>query len=220
MTVKYIHRGITLYVSCTINSSWIQGRSAADQYGLQHSIAAVPRASHGSWDLPGASLSASCQTGAQVSKAKRAVFWNAGYVLSACWTFHLFFNTSVRNSFALLFPTHRWLSIIAWCEHFQYSCLLVAKCSSRGRENRLTLVAVSLCLHFSAEWGNDDAFFFFPFFATLCFVATLCREEMNSSWFFSLLPPVGCNAAKPETVSKLMGKGMYWQAGVVCTKHK
>lgn len=44
MTVKYIHRGIMFYVSCTINSILATEWSAANQYGLQHSIAGL---SHG-----------------------------------------------------------------------------------------------------------------------------------------------------------------------------
>lgn len=159
MTVKYIHRGITLYVSCTINNGRVQGRSAANHCGLSHNTASCPM---GIPRQPGcASGLPQCQLpnwGASFKGKKSNVL--------KCWLrfvclldFHLFLNTSARNSFAFLPPPpHHWLSIIAWCEHFQYSFLL-AKYSNRGKGNRLTLVAVSLCLHFFAERGNDASFF-------------------------------------------------------------
>lgn len=159
MTVKYIHRGITLYVSCTINSSQIQGQAAANHCGPSHSTDGCPTGIP--WQPGRASGLPQCQPpnwGASFKGKKSSVL--------KCWLhfvclldFLLFLNTSARNSFALLFPAHHWLSIIAWCEHFQYSFFLLAKYSNRGKGNRLTLVAVSLCLRFFAEWGNDASFF-------------------------------------------------------------
>lgn len=143
----------------------------------------IPWASHSSQDVPAASQCQLPNWGARFQGKKSSVL--KCWLHSVCLVdFYLFFNTSARNSFALLFPVHDWLSIIARCDHFQYSCLLVSKYSNRGKGNRLTFVAVSLWLDFFAEWGN---------YACVFFIATLCRQEIESPWF-SLLSPVAYNA--------------------------
>lgn len=129
-------------------------------------------------------LSASCQTQVQVSKAKRA---NTGYILSVCWTFIYFLTlqqeTALLCSSLLITGCLLLLGVII----FSILCLLVSKYSKRER-------GTVLCGSFSVTWllcrmGKLCIFFFFLFF-----IATLCSQEIDSSWF-SYLPPVGCNAA-------------------------
>lgn len=150
MTVKYIHRGIVFYVSCTINSILATGWSAANQYELQHGIAGCPM---------GIPQQSGCATGVSQCQLPN---WRASFhgKKSKCWLhficlldFHLFFNTSARNSFALLFSAHDWLSTIAWCNHLQHSCLLVSKYSNRER-------GAVLCGSFSVTWLLGRFFFF------------------------------------------------------------
>lgn len=117
-----------------------------------------------------------------------------------CWLrfvclldFHLFLNTSARNSFALLFPAHRWQSIIAWCEHFQYSSFFLAKYSNRGRGNRLMLVLVPLCFCFFAEWGNGVGFFVWlvfclVFFAIFCHIVLNCHSMLRKNRLILISP--------------------------------
>jgi len=135
------------------------GRSPAHHRGLSHSTAGsptgIPRQPGPAGGLPQCQL----PNRAASSKGKKSSAPKRCLGLVCLLDFHLFLNTSARNSFALLFPAHCWLCVIAWREHLQYSCLLFAKYCDRGRGNRLRLVAVSLCLRFSAEWGNDASFF-------------------------------------------------------------
>lgn len=105
MTVKYIHRGIMFYVSCTINSILATEWSAANQYGLQHSIAGLSHGHPTVARMCQRPLSASCQTEVHVSKAKRAVFWNAGYILSVWWTFIYFLTLQQETALLCSSPS-------------------------------------------------------------------------------------------------------------------
>lgn len=126
MAVKHIHQGKMFYVSCTINSSWIQGQSMANHCGYHTALLSVPQASHSSQDVlvafPSAKLGASF-------KGKRSSVLKCWLHFVYLLDFWFFLNTSARNSFALLFPAHLWLSVIAWCIFSTF--LLLAKYSNR-----------------------------------------------------------------------------------------
>lgn len=110
MTVKYIHWSITLYVSCTINSSQIEGWSAANHCGLSHRTAGCPMGIP--QQLGPASGLPLCQLPDQ-----GASFNGKMSSVPKCWLgfvclldFHLFLNTWARSSFAFLSaPITGWL---------------------------------------------------------------------------------------------------------------
>lgn len=142
--------------------------------GYHTTLPAVPWASHGSQDVLVASPSASCQTGVQVSKAKRAMFWNAGYVLSVCWTF-IYFLTLQQETALLSFP----LPPITGCLLLPgvniFSTLSFLPSTVTGERGTDLRWWQSLCAFTSLQNGE----MMLLFFAIFCHVVLNCHSMLR-----------------------------------------
>lgn len=153
-----------LYVSCTINSSWIQGQSVANHYGYHTALRSVPRASRRSQDVVVAFPSASCQTGCKFQRQKSSVLKCLLHFICLL-DFPLFLNTSARNSFALLFPAHCCLllpgvNIFSTLSFFSPNTVT-------GEEEQAQAGSSLSVLPLLCRMGKL-CFFLLPFFATSC----------------------------------------------------
>lgn len=180
MTVKYIHWGITLYVSCIA----VGYREDLQQItvGYHTALLAVPWACCGSGSVLVASPSATCQIGVQVSETKMPVFWNAGYVLSVYWTF-IYFSTLEQETALLCYsPPITGCLLLPGVNIFSAHSFFLPS-TVTGEWGTDLGWWQSPCL-LSAEWGNDTSFccHFLPHHVEL----PLCTEKNQTHHTFSL----------------------------------